>query len=153
MRPYIQELIKDINNIIDHCGNSYAFDNLINQKSSSSLFGNPKKIEEITGMPKDALPPDEQLNNKEKAALSKALEQLLQTFHFEAEFPVKVPWEVRYKHLRSIWNSQQVYLGMGENHIEFCDYDESNCPFPKYCNMCDDAKEQEKLFNKNHNRH
>jgi hypothetical protein len=152
MRPYIQELIKDIEDIINHCGNSYSFDNWLNQMPSSTLFGNPKKLEEITGMPKDALPPEEQLNNKEKAQLSKSLEKLLETFHFIADFPEKVPSEERYKHLRSVWNSQQVYLGMGENHIEFCEYDNNTCPFPKYCDLCNEIKEQERLYNKIHNK-
>ena len=43
------------------------------------------------------------------------------------------------------WAEEHVALSFGENHIELCDYDEENCPFPGYCNTCKEVAEQMKF--------
>ncbi|MFP4526305.1 MAG: hypothetical protein ACLFNL_07945 [Bacteroidales bacterium] len=114
----------------------------------SKNFGNPLKLEDIIGIPTEVLPPDNLLTNNEKAQLSRLMEQLMNIWNFYPEFPDELPDSVKYKHLKKVWESEQVYLGMGVNKIQFCDYDKTNCPFPGYCSFCDQIDEQEKLYNK-----
>jgi len=38
-----------------------------------------------------------------------------------------------------------VPLSFGDNHIEFCDMNEDECPFPGYCNTCRDVAAQMKF--------
>lgn len=35
-------------------------------------------------------------------------------------------------------------LSFGENHIDFCDLNVDECPFPGYCNTCKEVAEQMK---------
>ena len=155
MKPYIEELIRDIREAENKANQDREE---TEQQNNSSLlhqlcqpkeyhFGNPRKIEEIVGIPRAAFPPGQLLTIEEKAELSEAMEGLLKAWNFYPDFPPRVPKHMRYKTLKQIWNSKQVYVGMGVNYIDVCEFEESNCPFPNYCNMCEKIKEQEKLYN------
>ena len=163
MKPYIEELIKDIEEFIKQANKSREEktkankNSLITQLCQSKEFhyGNPQKIEKIVGIPRAAFPPDRLLTKEEKENLSKAMEMLLNAWGFFPEFPPRLPFHKRYNKLRELWKSEQVYLGTGVNYIDICDFDDSNCPYRDYCNMCDLIKEQEKLYkdlmqNRNH---
>ncbi|MFO8235545.1 MAG: hypothetical protein R6U04_09105 [Bacteroidales bacterium] len=114
----------------------------------SNHYGNPIKLEDIIGIPTEVLPPEHLLNNDEKAQLSRLMEELMNIWNFSPEFPEALPDYLKYKHLKKIWASEQVYLGMGINKIEFCNYNKANCPFPGYCTFCNEIEEQEKLYNR-----
>jgi hypothetical protein len=111
-------------------------------------YGNPLKLEDIIGIPSEVLPSENLLTSEEKAHLSRIMEELMEIWNFHPEFPDELPDRLKYKHLKKVWASEQVYLGMGENKIEFCNYEKTNCPFPHHCKFCDEIKEQEKLYNK-----
>jgi hypothetical protein len=104
-------------------------------------------ISEITGIHQEQLPPVEKLNQEQQAFLAAGLEDLLQHFHFELDFPRDYPRHFRYAFIRKLWSEEQVAVTFGEIHIEFCDYDEENCPFPGYCNSCQEASEYVKNYN------
>lgn len=100
------------------------------------VYGDKLPISEITGIGQEQLPPDEKLTQEEQALLAIELQKLLQYFHFNLDFPKDYPAHLRYVFIRNFWNEKQVPLSFGENHIEFCDYNEANCPFPEYCSTC-----------------
>lgn len=158
MRRYTRELIKEMcealaisEKLKKRLGNDEDIPFFMGKNaylSRSKKFGNPLKLEDIIGIPTEVLPPDHLLTNDEKAQLSRLMEQLMNIWNFYPEFPDELPDSVKYKHLKKVWESEQVYLGMGVNKIQFCNYDKTNCPFPGYCSFCDQIEEQEKLYNK-----
>lgn len=156
MKPYIEELINDLQEAAEQANKSVQNkkktdnDSLLKElcQPKEYHFGNPHKIEEIVGIPRAAFPPPRLLTDEEKAGLSKAMERLLNAWGFHVDFPPRVPMHLRYWQLRKIWDSEQVYTGMGMNYIDVCEFNESSCPYPDYCTMCDLIKEQEKLYNK-----
>jgi hypothetical protein len=101
-------------------------------------------ISEITGIDQEQLPPVEKLNQEQQAFLAAGLEELLQHFHFELDFPRDYPMHLRYAFIRKIWSEEQVAVTWGTIHIEFCDYNEENCPFQGYCHICDDYLDMQK---------
>lgn len=117
------------------------------------LYGEKESISAITGIETHFLPPPEKLSEKQKALLSKELENLLQIHHFQLDFPGKYPPHLRYSFIRNFWNEEHVALSFGTSHIEFCDYEKKNCPFPGYCKTCDEVEAQmkydEELYKKN----
>lgn len=156
MKPYIEELINDLQKAAEQANKSTQNkkqtdnDSLVKElcQPKEHHFGNPRKIEEIAGIPWAAFPPARLLSKEEKSYLSIAMQELLIAWGFYPDFPPRVPMHVRYPKLRQIWKSEQVYTGMGVNYIDVCEFNETTCPYPDYCNMCDLIREQEKLYNK-----
>lgn len=156
MKPYIEDLIKEIKSAIEEAQQQKstpdAQKDLVNKNSAQDrkkyLYGNPATLEQITGIPKNALPPGYLINKKNKEELSILMEQLLNAWGFIPDFPEDFPTHKCYVFLRDIWNKSQVYIGTGPVYIDLCNFDENNCPFPDHCNMCDKIKEQEKLYNR-----
>lgn len=109
------------------------------------LYGEKESIAQITGIEQGQLPPPEKLTEEQQTLLATELERLLQYFHFYLDFPKDYPVHLRYAFIRKFWEEEHVPLSFGENHIEFCDYDEANCPFPEYCNTCKEVAEQMKF--------
>jgi hypothetical protein len=105
------------------------------------IYGEGEPISLITGIDSAQLPPVEKLTKEQQATLSIELEKLLQYFHFYLDFPETYPAHLRYPFILKFWEEKQVALSLGNNHIEFCDYDEEHCPFPGYCSTCKEAAE------------
>jgi hypothetical protein len=105
------------------------------------IYGKKEKISDITGIDSMLLPPPDKLSKEDRALLSTELEKLLQVFHFHLDFPENYPAHLRYPFILGIWDDEYVPLSFGTSHIEFCDYDEQNCPFPGYCNTCREYKD------------
>lgn len=155
MKPYLEELISDIKES-ESKAKQKGDENHTESKCTSrvdqmflsheDLYSAPRRLEEIVGIPQAAFPPEHLLNLQEKATLAQSMEDLLNSWGFYPDFPERLPQHMRYKHLRAMWKNVQAYTGMGVNYIDVCDLDESNCPFPHHCDMCDKIKEQEKLY-------
>ncbi|MCD6355458.1 MAG: hypothetical protein J7L95_07910 [Prolixibacteraceae bacterium] len=109
------------------------------------IYGEKEPVSQFTGIEQHELPPPEKLTEKEQATLAVELERMLQNFHFHLDFPSGFPAALRYPFIRKFWDEEHVVLSFGESHIEFCEYEEENCPFPGYCNICNEIKEQEKF--------
>lgn len=109
------------------------------------LYGDKEPIGAITGISAELLPPAEKLSIEQQALLSGELEKLLQYFHFYLDFPNNYPSHLKYPYICNFWQEEQVALSFGENHIEFCNYDEEQCPFPGYCDICRETAEQIKF--------
>ena len=97
------------------------------------IYGEKQPIGQITGIEAELLPPPEKLTEDQRSQLSGELEKLLQYFHFVLDFPEKLPAHLRYSFIRNLWTEEHVPLSFGESHIEFCDYEVENCPYPDYC--------------------
>jgi hypothetical protein len=116
------------------------------------VYGEEIPVAQITGIDAACLPPPEMLTEEQKALLSGELEKMLEVFHFIMDFPRNYPMHSRYSFIRNFWNEKHVLMSFGESHIEFCDYDLNECPFPGYCDICDEVARQMKYDNtpKNH---
>jgi len=110
-----------------------------------NLYGKKKRISKITGIDFELLPPPVKLTSQQQARLSTELEKLLQLFHFTLDFPENYPADLRYPFILKIWNKKRVPLSFGDDHIEFCDMNEEECPFPGYCNTCKEVAAQMKF--------
>lgn len=152
---YLDQLIKDIREAAKDAPEDKTQDEALSEEESfrkhiesveEYIYGDPVKISTVTGIEKKSLPRPGQLNDKQKAKLAAELESLLNHYHFFPDFPQNYPDHLKYKFLRDTWDDKHQYITSGESHIEFCEYDPDNCPFPGYCNTCEEI---EKDFNKN----
>ena len=107
------------------------------------IYGKKEPVSSITGIDAATLPPSEQLSEKQQELLASELEKLLNYFNFHLDFPPNFPIHLRYPFICDFWKEERVALSFGESHIEFCDYDEDNCPFPGYCTSCEEYRKEE----------
>ena len=108
------------------------------------IYGEQIPIETITEIPQRVLPPPHKLTDEQKSGLSIKLEEVLMEFCFGLDFPNKFPHHLRYRFIYKLWKEKHVPLQSGCSHIEFCDYDWENCPFPEYCNLCETDSDDDK---------
>ncbi len=106
------------------------------------LYGTPYMLGVLLGISKNTFPPPEKLNENQLEQLATEIEYLWAEFNFHPVFPDDLPAIFRYKLLLSKWDEPVQYVSAGNIHVEFCDYDTENCPFPKkYC-MCKDFEDE-----------
>ena len=153
MKRYLEQLIEDLHkatsnmkppNELWDAGEANQDEELTLEDISQSekyVYGDETPISEITGIDQKQLPPVEKLTQEQQALLSAELEELLYYFHFQLDFPDNYPAHLRYTFILKFWEEKHVALSFGTTHIEFCDYDEEQCPFPGYCNSCKEAAE------------
>ncbi|MBU0488944.1 MAG: hypothetical protein KKA07_18880 [Bacteroidetes bacterium] len=115
------------------------------------VYGEEEPIEKITRIAQELLPPPGNLSPSQMEQLAVELEKLLEHYNFKLDFPEKMPPGPRYPFIRDFWTESHVPLSFGENHIEFCDYDEENCPFPGYCNTCEEFRKEEEEYERRKN--
>lgn len=148
MQRYIGQLIEDLHEIIKKMnlsGNTEE-ETVHNEETflkhienvENYLHGESKSVASITGIAAELLPPPERLSKEQQAELAVELEKFLVPFHFSLDFPRSYPDHLRYSFIKNFWKEKYVPLSFGQNHIEFCTYDKGNCPFPGYCNTCDE---------------
>jgi hypothetical protein len=156
MERYLEQLVGDIRNATWKVSPPHEIweksgadpDNELELEDISHVeqyvYGDELPISEITGIEQELLPLANQLTEPQQALLASELEKLLNVFHFFPDFPGDYPLNLHYPFLRKIWSESHVPLSFGENHIEFCNYEEENCPFPGYCKSCEEFKAQMK---------
>ncbi len=154
MQNYINQLIEDIRSaswntrppheIWEDADPEYEVELEDMSYVEKYVYGEKKSVSEITGIDATELPPPEQLTEEQRAVLADELEKLLVNYSFVLDFPEAFPAHFRYPFIRDFWSESHVALSFGTNHIEFCDFDEDNCPFPDYCNTCKEIAEQMK---------
>jgi len=106
--------------------------------------GEKEPIEDITGINHHLLPSVEKLSVAQQTILAKELEHLLQHYNFYLDFPKDLPTYLKYPVIINFWKESHVAVSFGENHIELCDMEKENCPFPGYCKTCDEVAAQMK---------
>ncbi|MCF8366399.1 MAG: hypothetical protein K9H16_11495 [Bacteroidales bacterium] len=95
-----------------------------------------EKLSDIVGIAKINLPEPGRLTENEMGKIVPELVNLLQAYNFFPEYPPAVPPGMIYRAIYNIWEDEFVRMSFGSVHIDFCDYEEENCPFPGYCNLC-----------------
>ena len=108
----------------------------------------PKPMQEWFGIDKANFPPAEKLSKDELKLMVKEIIQLWNAYNFDAVLPEGVPDELAYKALVNNFDQPVVWVSEGTCGIEFCEYDEDNCPFPGYCNLCKEFSEKTKPMTK-----
>lgn len=116
------------------------------------LYGEEIPVSDITGIDKDALPPANKLTAEQREQLSRELEKLLEVKHIELDFPTGFPYERRYGFFYEFWHKKHVEISFGTSHVELCDYDPDNCPYPDYCTCHEFREEAEQEFKKQQER-
>lgn len=106
------------------------------------IYGKEEPLSKIFGIERDFLPDESKLNDAQVKLLAYEIEKLWKVYHFYPVLPDNLPPRLRYRTLRDHWDKEQVFVGVGEIHIEFCDYEEAFCPFPGYCNICKEIEAQ-----------
>lgn len=154
MQNYVNELIQDIRkaswnirpprDIWEGVDPDYEVELEDLSFAEKYYYGEIEPISLITGIDAILLPSPEKLSDDQMAQLSEELEKLLRNYSFVLEFPDKFPLDLRYPIIREFWNEDHVALSFGVNNIEFCDFNEEECPFPGYCNTCKEIEEQMK---------
>lgn len=157
MKRYVDQLIEDLHQITSNLEllsfeEADAEDKMDFSQVDKFERNEVTPVSQITGIQQAQLPPVEMLNEEQQALLATELEEMLYWFHFKLEFPHDYPNYLRYPFIRKLWGEEQVSVTDGTIHIDFCDYQEENCPFPCYCSICSDndweIKKEDGLQNK-----
>jgi len=145
MNRYIEQLVDDIRQAAQNAPGVPASDDELLpgfydedpfDEIESELNATEEKLSEIVGIPLAMLPSPEKLNSMHLKLVTNALIHLLDAWHFIPEFPLKAPYDLKYKALRTIWENNYPYSKNGYFHIEFCDFNPKNCLFTGYCDLC-----------------
>lgn len=108
------------------------------QSAENFVFGKTEPMSHITGIDPVLFPPPDRLSEKQKSQLTEVMEHLLLIKNFIPEFPTKLPLHRRYQFLRDMWHEKFAPPITGHVHVEFCKYEPAECPFPEYCDYCNE---------------
>jgi hypothetical protein len=151
-QKYIEQLLEDLQNATEKGAKQdprknktgftgQDFPDIIAQVEQYS-DGPMYRLSATVGIDTVMLPADDLLSDEQTALLAPKMECLLNAFNFYPDFPQNtgkvIPSRMRYRAMRERWDSEQPVAGSGEIHLEFCSYDEEDCPFPGYCNTCNE---------------
>jgi hypothetical protein len=95
-----------------------------------------KPMHEWIGIPKENFPPLEKLSDDELALMVNEIRNLWAAYNFHADLPENLPAKIAYKLLVDYFDKPVAWISEGTLHIEFCDYEPENCPFPEEFCMC-----------------
>lgn len=159
MQRYIEQLIEDIRHAAEQApddifeGMEMDDEEALEmelEEAERFVTGPFEKLSDIVGIAKKLLPAPDRLSERQKMKLIPELEKLLHAYHFVPEYPENVPYGMLYRAFYDIWDEEYVRMNSGHSHIEFCDYDKENCPFPGFCELCmknDEDQVPENEFN------
>lgn len=111
-------------------------DEPIDEISSCEVFterSSYKLLGDIVGIPKEALPSPEQLNDVQVKLIHDDLEKMLIAWHFIPSPPEDVPLRIRYELLRDGLGKDNCFMGIGDVHMDFCG---GNCPCCRLLEYC-----------------
>jgi len=139
---YVKQLSEDLRlaaqkNLVEHENNhdltSDNFEEHI-KEVEKYIYGDMEPLSKIVGIHTVQLPPPEQLSEAQQSQLYDEMEQLLNAFNFYPDFPENLPGHFKYQVMRSRWDDEHVFMSSGHSHLEFCEYEPKDCPFPsEFC--------------------
>ena len=110
------------------------------KKQSDNAPRRTGNIREIMGLQQEQFPSADYWSDDEAAQLVVALNNLLAHYHLAADYPTKLPPKMAYSTLVGALEKYAPIMPFGEWHLEFCNYEPSECPFEaEYC-TCKDFK-------------
>jgi len=156
MQRYINQLIEDLHEIAQIKNQAANTETDTDDEAllkhfedvENYLHGEEVPISEITGILPEQLPPPEMLDDTQQAQLSVEIENFLEHYNFALDFPHNYPNHLRYPFIRNFWTEKHIPMQGGTSHIEFCEYDETNCPFRGYCNSCNQIAIENKYLDR-----
>ncbi|MEZ4777204.1 MAG: hypothetical protein R3D00_28770 [Bacteroidia bacterium] len=99
------------------------------------LFGPKYEMADLFEISPEAFPPVEKLSAEHIRQISDAILGLWESLNIYADLPKGVPAEKIYQQLVHKWAESPIpVLPFGQVHLEFCDYESSDCPWgDEYC--------------------
>ena len=154
MNRYIHQLIEDLGEAIVLAPEREVFcdsyeldyedeeDHICLAFIENYIHGNQKPLSEIVEIDQILLPPVDKLTNSHIEKVFPLIEELLELYGFDLDFPEGVPIKLKYTLTRDVWTEKFVKMNTGNQVIEFCDYDFNSCPFGS--ELCECKKFEER---------
>lgn len=156
MNRYITQLIDDLRAAADAAPpdplddenlSSWQANEIEIEAHEQYVDGELQPLSTILGVASNLLPDANLLSNAHLGKLVPEMLQLLRAYNFVPDVPDGLPDKMLYSALRDIWDEDYVHVITGTVHIEFCQYDDENqCPFPGYCNECNELGSDDEEF-------
>ena len=153
MNPYLTHLISDLRQAAQHLPSPPFLDITEEEGFLRGVMeyerAETKPMQEWFGIEKKNFPPADQLNAEEQELMVKEILKLWNAFNFNAVLPDSLPAGIAYKALVDQFDKPATWVSEGTVHIEFCNYDPNECPFPiEFCSclkhqMENEAEEQD----------
>lgn len=128
MQRYLKQLSRDIDLIykkIEKNNPCNAYEDVIDEgefNACSTLTIEKLKLNEITGIKKQDLPPSGLLTDYQKTCLGEKLESLLWICNFVITVPIVFNYAQRYSFIREVWNNTYEMNKGGVCVIEYYTY-------------------------------
>ena len=132
---YIEQLVEDIQSLYIDTSNIYSSYSI--QTDTLQLNLVEQKLSSLVGLEKELLPAADNLNELQAKRLVTHIIFLLKGYNIIPDFPVGLPYIIRYSLILEFWDTDIKLIGK-EHHIDLCHYDPDNCPYGDYCSICDD---------------
>lgn len=144
MERYIQQLLTDIKRAQENIPDPWWYfidvdedeEDAFLHGPDESLYAPSKNLEELTGLEKIQLPPDDRMNDAQVHRLLGALKEMLSAFNCHVVFQrAGVPERVQYRIIRSRFRQEVPQLRNTDNFFSFCDpsQNRSDCELGEYC--------------------
>lgn len=143
LTPYLTQLLDDLrgrHGIFPEKPNIRAFapDPDFPEEMEGSmiyLYGPQYAMSDLFEISTEAFPPAEMLSPEQAETLVQAILELWASVNLFADLPDGLPLSLAYPQLVRLWGSEPVsVVREGMVHLEFCEYETENCPWPEaYC--------------------
>jgi ribosomal protein L22 len=143
MNIYIQQLLELIDEAQNKATAPIDHHDLETEQYFAEEFlqGRPEMISKVVGINKYHFPSTDKLSDTQISILLEAIEKLLLAYNWEFMFPENVSEILKYQFIIDHWDSKHVFCQKAIVQIETCKFDESQCPFPGHCNVCQSFKD------------
>ncbi len=147
MQHYISQLLEDIENVIKNPPPAPYIEvppHMSEMPDMAELALSPlTTLEELTGIPCEAMPNILSLEKKQWEVLVKALMRLLEALNIQlTDLPDNYPDDALYDLIVNHWDESMQYLPVAGYDWDFCTGDPDTCPYGEDCN-CGDFDESE----------
>lgn len=139
MDKYISQLIDDIQRLVNDKTEieSIKLQNIDGETAAEQfLNGDRHNMQYILGISKEVLPHESRLNDNQISKLLNSLQELFEHHNYDLAYPSELTNRVKYKLLYDKMESKQPKTNYGRIGIEFCYYNEDECPIPGECDFC-----------------
>lgn len=144
IQRYIEQVIEDIDHLLEkdppYKNTNPPLDFLEEMElfEDSILNNRGMPVVKYSSISKNQLPPAESLSLKQLRDLKEKILDLLQHCNLILEYPEQLPDDSVYHVIRENWETFILPESDFYIHHEFCDYDFEACPFPGFCNHCEE---------------
>jgi hypothetical protein len=146
MQQYIQQLIADMRQAAVNLPAKPYYDIPPEAEGIEYVIewenATAKPMKEWIGIAKEHFPPPDKLTDDELAVMVDEILKLWAAYNFYTDFPENLPVRIAYKVLVDFFDKPVAWVSQGNSHIEFCDYDPNNCPFPAAFCRCKDFADE-----------